>query len=234
MNTVGDYITHASSQLNDQRYGRAFTRWGRGLLLEYLNLGIAEIGTYRPEAFPKHIQVTLRPGSLQTIDWVTDIQAIYANVGGPRVTTMDQPLADAFAQYDTSPPDVPFKNGAAQYFVRSYYVNKDNAKVFTVDPPVPPGVEAAVHVIIQGETPQYTLADWDQPLNVNSNYINNLIDFVLAKAYEIDTESVSARQNSQELFQRFYTVLGVNYKRYIQFRSGYYGGLPGTGEPRPQ
>lgn len=234
MQTVGEYVTHVSSQLNDQRYGRAFTRWGRGLLLGYMNLGIAEIGTYRPEAFAKHVTVTLRQGSLQTIDWKTDVQAIYANVGGPRVTAMDQSMADAFAQYDASPADVPFKNGAPQYWVRSYYVNKDNAKVFTVDPPVPPGVTAAVHVIVQGVTPQYTLADWDSTLEVNSNYINNVIDFMLAKAYEIDTESTSAAKHSEELYTRFYQVLGVNYKRMAQFKSGYYQGQPGTGEPRAQ
>ena len=234
MQTVGDYVTHVSSQLNDQRYGRAFTRWGRGLLLDYMNLGLAEIGTFRPEAFAKHIVVTLQPGSLQTIDWKTDVQAVYANVGGPRVTKMDQSMADAFAQYDQSPADVPFVNGAPQYFVRSYYVNKDNAKVFTVDPPVPHGVSASVHVIVQGQTPQYALSDWDSTLQVSANYINNVIDFMLAKAYEIDTESTSASQKSQELFQRFYKVLGVNYARYAQFKSGYYGGQPGTGEPRPQ
>jgi hypothetical protein len=232
--TVGDYVTHVSSQLNDQRYGRAFTRWGRGLLLDYMNLGLAEIGTYRPEAFAKHVVVALQPGSLQTIDWKTDIQAIYSNVGGPRVTTMDESMADAFAQYDAAPPDVPFKNGAPQYVVRTYYVNKNNAKVFTVDPPVPYGVTASVHVIVQGQTPKYALTDWDSTLEVNSNYINNVIDFMLAKAYEIDTESTSAKQHSLELFTRFYQVLGVNYKRYAQFRSGYYAGLPGTGEPRPQ
>ncbi len=232
MQTVGDYVTHVSSQLNDQRYNRAFTRWGRGLLLEYMNLGLAEIGTYRPEAFPKHLVVALQPGSLQTIDWETDIQAVYSNVGGPRVTRMDQPMADAFEQYDVSPPDVPFVNGAPQYYVRSYYVNKDNAKVFTVDPPCPVGVSASVHVIVQGEIPQYSLTDWDTTLNVSGNYINNLVDFMLAKAYEIDTESISAKQMSQDAYQRFYMGLGVNYKRYAQFQSGYYGGKSGTGDPR--
>ena len=234
MQTVGDYVTHVSSQLNDQRYGRAFTRWGRGLLLDYLNLGLAEIGTYRPEAFAKHVVVNLRQGSLQTIDWQTDVQAVYSNVGGPRVTLMDQAVADAFAQYDCSPPDVPFKNGAPQYWVRSYYVNKDNAKVFTVDPPVPPGITAAVHVIVQGQTPQYALSDWDATLQVSSNYTNNMIDFMLAKAYEIDQQSTTAREQSERLFTRFYQVLGVNYNRYAKFKSGYYGGQPGTGEPRQQ
>lgn len=232
MQTVGDYITHASSQLNDQRQGRAFTRWTRGMLLGYMNLGLAEIGTYRPEAFPKHLVVALRPGSMQTIDWLTKIQSVYANVGGPRVTRMDQPMDDAFAQYDTAPPDVPFVNGTPKYVVRSYYVNKDNPKTFTVDPPVPIGVSASVHVIVQGQTPQYTLADWDSNLAVDSDYINNLLDFMQAKAYEIDTESTSAARKSEELYARFYQVLGVNYKRRAQFTSGYFGGLPGTGDPR--
>ena len=234
MQTVSDYVTHVSSQLNDQRYGRAFTRWGRGLLLDYMNLGIAEIGAFRPEAFAKHVTVTLRQGSLQTIDWQTDVQAVYANVGGPRVTKMDQSMADAFAQYDCSPADVPFKNGAPQYWVRSYYVNKDNAKVFTVDPPVPPGMTPQVHVIVQGQTPQYTLANWDDTVTVSTDYVGSIIDYMLAKAYEIDTESTSARQRSEELFARFYKVLGVNYSRYAQFKSGYYGGQPGTGEPNPR
>ena len=66
MKTVGEYVTHASRQLNDQRPNSAFTRWGRGLLWDDLELGLGEIATYRPEAFATEIDHPLVPGSAQS------------------------------------------------------------------------------------------------------------------------------------------------------------------------
>lgn len=229
MNTVGEYITHASSQLNDQRYGRAFTRWGRGLLLDYLNLAVAEIGTYRPEAFASSVLVTLVSGPLQTIDGKTDIQAVYSNPDGSKIVEMDEDLSNAFSAYDINPPDIAFRNGDPQYKVRSACVTANNAKMFIVDPPVPPGLSPQVNVWVDGVTPKYDLTNWNDTLAVNSKYINACLDFVMAQALALNTESVSSQQESEKLFIRFYNIMGVNYKQDAKFKSGYYLGQTGTG-----
>lgn len=221
MDTVGEYITHTSTQLNDQRFGRTFTRWGRGLLLAYLNLGLSEIATYRPEAFATEKKVTLQPGSVQSIDKGT-ITSVVSNIGGPPVSEGDFDLANAFMAYDICPPKVQFKNGNPIFYVRSYSVDKSDPTKFYVAPPVPSGVKVDVLLnLMQGPT-EYTLEDWDESLDMDNKYANNLIDFMCAKAYEVDMESAQSRHNSDSMYHRFYTSMGIKYKRESSYRAGNY------------
>lgn len=232
MNTVGQYLTHASSQLNDQRYSRAFTRWGRGLLLDYMNLGLAEIGTYFPDDFTKEIMVTLKPGREQSIDGTARIVAITGNTDGAPITEMDQDVSNSFAIYDICPPTISFVGGSPVYRATSYAVKSENPRAFIIEPAVPEGMAPMVNVSVDGAVPQFTLSDWDAPHNVPAKYINALMDFVLGKALGLNMESVSSQTQSQAHFQRFYSVLGINYKQSSRYGSGYWEGKRGTGDPR--
>ena len=231
MITVGQYVTHASTQLNDQRHGRAFTRWGRGLLLEYLNLGISEISTYRPESFAVTKEVTLKPGITQTVEQ-SEILSVESNVGGPPIREADSAISNSFAVYDICPPSIAFVNGTPQFYVRSYSIDKHDAKKFYVEPAVPNGLVVKVNVAVPGTLPQFTLADWDKPLGMLHKFDNNLIDFMMAKAYKLDAESPESRRNSESLMAQFYNAMGVKYKQESKYRSGYYLGETGTGNPR--
>lgn len=232
MNTVGEYLTHASTQLNDQRYNRAFTRWGRGLLLDYMNLGLAEIASYRPEDFTKQISVELEEGRDQYVQGVNKIISLDRNSDGSSIILMDVELSDSFALYDICPPDVPFVNGAPVYKVISYCIREGNPRAFTVEPPVPPGVTASVTVSVDGAAPSFKLTDWDSPHNIAPKYINCLMDFILAKAHELNRDSLVSQKLSDDYFRKFYSVMGVNYKQEAKYRSGYYMGQRGNGDPR--
>ena len=232
MNTVGQYLTHASEQLNDQRYGRAFTRWGRGLLLQYMNLGLAELGAYFPGDFTQKVQVTLKPGREQSVDGTSNIVAITNNASGAPLTVMDQELSESFAVYDSCPPDITFVNGTPVYTARAYAIRRDNPRTFIVEPAVPEGIDASVWVSVDGAVLNYTLSDWDLEHKIPAKYINSIMEFILGKAKELNTESVSSRTESVEHLQRFYSVLGINYKQSARFKSGYYEGKVGDGDRR--
>lgn len=232
MNTVGQYLTHASTQLNDQRYGRAFTRWGRGLLLDYMNLGLAEIGTYFPDDFTKEIEVTLKPGREQSIDGASRIVSVNNNSDGSPITEMDETLSNSFAIYDICPADISFAGGSPVYRAVSYAVRKDNPRGFIVEPSVPNGMAPIVLVSVDGAVTQFALSDWDNPHNIPAKYTNALMEFILGKAHGLNQESVASRALSQDHFQRFYSVLGINYKKSSSYGSGYYNGKVGDGDRR--
>ena len=232
MNTVGQYLTHASTQLNDQRYGRAFTRWGRGLLLDYMNLGLSEIGTYFPDDFTQTIEVTLKPGREQSIDTINNIVSVTNNADGTPLTVMDQGLSESFAVYDICQPSINFVNGEPVYRAVSYAIRREDSRKFIVEPPVPQGMAPILLVSIDGAIPEYTTADWDSPHNVPPKYTNPLMDFILGKALGLNMESVSSQAESREHLQRFYSVLGINYKQSSRFNSGYYQGKTGDGDKR--
>jgi hypothetical protein len=228
MDTVGQYVTHVSTQMNDQRPSRAFTRWGRGLLLDYLNLGLNEIGTYRPEAFAKDVIIDLVAGATQTTDYSKTIVALSSNMDGTPILPGDIEMATAFNAYAICPIEPRIINGEARYLVRSFALDKHNKHKFYVDPPVPKGLVVQVNASITGEVPQYTLADWDKPIVMESKFSGDLVDYMMAKAFELDMESAQSRSNSQSLFKKFYDVMGVKYKMESRYRSGNYLGEVGS------
>lgn len=233
MRTVGQFVTHASTQLNDQRPGRAFTRWGRGLLLDYLNLGLSEISTYRPEAFARDLQLTLVPGASQIVPNGYSLLAITSNLDGSPITKGDYGMAAAFNAYAPCVANgMRFVDGTPTFAVRTHSIDPNDARKFYVDPPVPKGLEVKVNASVHASADVYTLADWDKDILIDDKYKFNLIDFILACAYGLDQESPQSRRRSDDLYSRFYNVLGVKYRQEAKFRSGYYLGKVGSGDPQ--
>ena len=232
MDTVAQYVTHVSTQMNDQRPSRAFTRWGRGLLLQYLNLGLAEIGTYRPEAFAADEKIKLVPGAVQVIDPRKTLVSLSANADGTPIIKGDTRMAAAYNAYSVCTPQPRMVNGEAKYLVRTYSIDDKNGHKFYVDPPVPPGMTVFVDGTVTGQIPNYTLADWDKSVAMESKYSANLIDYMMACAYALDAESPQSRANSQQLYRKFYDVMGVKYRQESKYRAGYYLGEVGTGDPQ--
>lgn len=230
MRSVGGAIEHLSGQLNDQRHNKEFTRWSRAIWLEYLNEGLIAIGAYRPEAFATEQEITLVPGSRQTS--TGSVTSISANADGTPVSQTDAGLSTAFGTYFACAADVEFKDGAPTYRLRSASIDAKNSHVFYVEPAVPHGVTAKVIATTQSNPPVYTFADWDTPIAMQPKFYNNLLDFMQARAYELDNESPMAFQNSQKFYKHFYEAMGVNYKMESAYRSGYYKGETGTGDPR--
>lgn len=233
MRTVGQFVTHVSTQLNDQKPDRAFTRWGRGLLLEYMNLGLGEIAAYRPEAFARREILTLVPGMTQAIpaDW--QISAVESNKDGSTVVEGDVHMASAYNTYAQckSTPLV-LVDGSYIYRVKTYGFDPKNPRILYVDPPVPANTLAEVYVNVAGAPSDYTLADWDKDIVVSHTFRASIIDYMTASAFTLDAESPQSRARSDQLYAKFYKVMGVKYVQESKYRSGYYLGKVGTGDPQ--
>lgn len=230
MDTVGQVLIHSSGQLSDQQKGREFQRWPRKVMLEYLNQGIKEIAAYRPDAFSYDREVTLQPGARQEIETTGTVDSLTVN--GKPVNKTDLGIYRAFSAYATCPTKVKMRNGRPVYYPRSVSVDSDQFGVFYISPAVPPGLEVKAAVRVVGEPPEYTLREWGTELAMQSKYLNNLIDYVMARAYKRDTESQVSEMKSQRLFSLFYQSMGQKYKIDSAHGSGFYKGNVGTGDPR--
>lgn len=230
METVGEIATHVSGQLSDQQRMREFARWPRKVLMEYLNLGLAEIGTYRPDAFSSTVNANLVAGVKQEINTLGTIDSVEVN--GVPLNKADITLYQAFAPYATCPPNVRMVHGRPSFKLRSVAIDPDQKGVFYVSPAVPAGINLQVKVKVTGNIPQYGLDTWNEPVDMQKKYINNLVGFMLALAYQRDTESQISATKSQRLFSLFYQSMGVKYKVDSAHNSGYYKGEVGTGDPR--
>lgn len=230
METVGQLLTHVSGQLSDQQKYREFSRWPRKVMMEYLNQGLKEIAAYRPDAFSREIVSTLQPGSRQTVDAAGTIQSVYS--GGKELNKTDMGILRAFSAYSVCPPVPRLVHGKLEFALRSMSVDENSPGVFFVSPPVPAGVSVEVSVQIVGEPPEYALSDWNKPIGMQAKYVNNLIDYIMARAYKRDAESQVSESKSQRLFSLFYQSMGQKYKIDSAHNSGFYKGEIGSGDSR--
>lgn len=233
MNTVGETIQHVSTQLSDQRGAHAYTRWRREHLLEYLNQGLKEIGAYRPDAFAKTYRIDLVPGRKQSAPNGDAVQSVSLGNGKDSMAhKSSSELLKSFSAYHDAPTPLRTINGVIQYKVRSISRDKTDQSIFYVSPPVPAGAKASLEIQVNSRPPEYSGDYWDKPVGIEDKYYNNLIDFILARAYAKDTESQVSAAKSQRLLQLFYQAMGAKYKIDSARNSGYYLGDVGTGDPR--
>lgn len=231
MNTVGNAITHVSGQLSDQRSGHEFARWPRPTVLEYLNEALIEVATYRPEAFSSEVEFTLVPGARQQLPNKGTLENV-VNTDGSVAHPSDDKIFKAFSPYAPCAPTPVFVNGQVKYAIKSYAVDSGDPTVFYVSPSVPSASLTPVRLTINGVPPRYTLADWDTAIAMRVSFYNNVIDYMMARAYQRDTESQVSQAQAQRLFQLFYQTMGAKYKIDSARNSGYYRGEMGTGDPR--
>lgn len=231
MKTVADICEHVSFQLNDQRPHREFSRWGRAIMVEYLNQAIKEIATYKPDAFSETIAVTLKAGRMQQLEGGVTLRGLIGPDGIP-VPESDDGILKGFVRYAPCPPKPRIVNGRLDYKVKSYSVDSADSSTFYVSPPVPAGANVTVRAQVDGRTREYTLADWDEVVKISDKYYNNMLDYMTAKAYRMDAESQVSANEANNLFRLFYQSMGVKYKIEAARNSGYHNGEIGTGDPR--
>lgn len=226
METVGNLVKHVSGQLSDQGKSREYARWSRATLVEYLREAIKEVYAYRREAFAQDMDIDLVPGVTQRLpDGVMLVSA--TNADGSPIGHADPQLIKVFSAY------VRCTGGARNdYSVKSMAIDPEDDSTFYVSPAVPKGIPAKMKARVNGAAPEYTLKDWDSTIAITDEYYNRLIDYMMARAYQRDTESAISAQQSQRLFSLFYQAMGVQYRMDSARGSGYYKGEIGDGDPR--
>lgn len=235
MKKVSEYVTYASAQLNDQKPEREFTRWTRAFLVNYLNGALTEILSYKPDAFAEETNLTLVAGAKQELSNPgATLSAITANAAdGSLVSEADLDLLRAFSPFNCCADTVTFDNfGNPDYRVKSFAIDPKNTSTYYVSPAVPAGLTPTVRANVIMPPATYTLDDWDTEVPIEAKYQETIIDYMMARALDIDTESPQSQANANKLFGKFYNALGVKYKVESAYRAGNYNGQIGDGDPR--
>jgi hypothetical protein len=125
------------------------------------------------------------------------------------------------------------RNGNPSYRVKSYAYDSKASDTFYIDPPLPKGLNnVKVNAVIYAPNPEYTLDHWGESVDVPDKYIPAIIDYMQARAHDIDTESPMAARNAETHYRRFYNMLGVKYRSEAAHKAGNVEGAVGTGDPR--
>lgn len=233
---VSEVILEVSNQLNDQG-SPAFVRWPVALLVQYLNNALIQVGNFRPDAFSSAVNLTLVAGNQQTLPaQYTLLKSVDSNgdassCPGSPITEASLDIMRAFFKKRCAPT-----GGEANYKVNTFAYDARNPNIFYVSPPVPDSA-AGTNIVatVVSEAPQYVTNDYTNPttIQIAQKYCNALIAWMLYRAYEVDTESVSSRQTKLDNLSVFFKTLGIDYKQESLYRSGWYLGQRGMGDPAP-
>jgi hypothetical protein len=232
MKTVEQIVRYVSGQLQDQRHRAEYTRWTVVMLIDYLNDALSEISGIRPEAFALRETITLAPGYIQAVPvgWMAIVR-VEENPDGTRVYEGDTELMRIYGGSPRTQRINYDADGNVVYLVRSFSIDPKDPKTYYVSPGVPAGVTAKVLVTMIANPVVYTPNDMGAEVDVQPGVYNLIQDYMLGRAFEIDTESAQARANSTQHFTQFYQFFGLNYKQSSAFRSGNYMGSTAAGNP---
>jgi hypothetical protein len=215
--TVDQILVRAGRLLNDyEEQGRQFVRWPKVSLLDYLNEALAQLAAHRRDAFAVQAVLPLVPGAQQELpsDYIElvklDRNMTRGATGEPEpgapIKEQDQRMVAAVRKPDCL-GTVSSTGKNRPYCVRSYSRNPVSPTHFDVTPPVPPDEVVEVIATVIRRPRQFTIGDYAKHVGVAPEFEAALVDWVLYRAFMIDTESASAVKVAAAYAAAFYNVL---------------------------
>lgn len=225
--TIDELVSRVAQQLADPE----FVTWTRAAIFDYFGEAACQLAANRPDAFVEVVDLTLKPGAIQTLpDEYVAFVAIEEN-------------ADATVVNPVSPSDAYFSRVlrnkrckvtdcvvVGAYAVDVATKSPNSERIFTVSPPVPFGLAPSVKASVVTKPPSYCMTKGSACSGVPCKFEAALIEWVLYRAWSMDAELAGAVQIAQMHYKNFYQMLGVQLKREAAFGSGYWAGQKGNGD----
>ena len=203
--------TNLLSRIRDILQDTTSVRWPEAEILRYINDAQREIVNYRPESSAKTDNVQLVTGTKQTLP-----------SDGLRLIKVTRNMSDASGGasgkrairivnvdiLNTQEPDWndPTVSGDAQHgtVVKHYIFDEDDPKNYYVYP----GVNGNAYVEIVYSKVPTDLSSASSNLDIDDIYGNAVIDYVLFRAYQKDSEYAGNGQRAQTHYQLFLNCIG--------------------------
>lgn len=205
---VKDVLYRVSVQLHD--ISPQFTRWTQRELVSALNDGQKAIAKYMPSSCARVDAVKLKPGTRQSIDTIqaSDIipgdgssavkvlgnylQGVIRNMGANGTTAGS---AIRIADREVLDVNTPNWHSATGTAVSIYTFDPRQPKVFYVSPGVPSNTNVWVEVSYLADPVEISVSgnyamdgDDTTTISVDDKFVDDLVNYILARAYMKDAE----------------------------------------------
>jgi hypothetical protein len=204
-----------------------------------------EVAFYRPDQFTNTFDIiidTAYGGNKQVLptgyrllisvnsNGLLTIGGVTADCPGAPVTQADLELSRTFFKAPCTPT-----GGVGDYRVLTYSYDAKAPYTFYVSPPVPAGTRSVINITAVFDPISYIVTDYTAGniffnLILDPKFYNALRFFMLAKAYEVDTESGTSQAESERYYKKFYNTLGVGYKQTGDYNRGKFLGQGGDNQ----
>ena len=199
------------SRIKDILQDTTSVRWPEAELLRYIHDAQREIVNYRPEssATTSNVQLvtgtkqTLPTGGLRLIKVTRNMSSAAANATGKRAIRIVN--ADIL---NTQEPDWndPSVGGDAAHgtVIKHYIFDEDDPRNYYVYP----GVDGNAFIEIVFSNSPTDLANTSATISVDDIYANAIMDYVLFRSYQKDSEYAGNAQRAQLHYQLFLNCIG--------------------------
>ncbi len=219
--TVYEFLRSVAEQLGDAMPGREFRRYTLNNLLHYYNEAMCFVATHRPDLFTDFLVMKLETGTDQDARCCgcTSITGVVAQLDadGNIVKDLSENGSSTVKTGRWYRPLCRSAAGAtADVILMSYAMVPGMPGRFTVNPPVPPGVDVWVKVKCVHAAPSLSEA---QVLDIAASATTGDCKFlpaarslVLWRALEGDIHASGSASVSQAEFKNAVALLGIEYK----------------------
>lgn len=198
---VVDILDRASIILQDNTN----VRFPNEELLKFFNDAQREVVLHRPDAKMVNTTLDLATGSKQTLP-VSALRLIdvVRNVGGRAITQVDRRILD-----ETLPNW--HETTAGTNKIEHYIYDPADPKNFYVFPKGTSGTDS-LEIIFSASTSEIAISDFSSDttvISIDDVYANCLLDYVLYRSYQKDSEFAGNAQRAMMHYQSFANALGI-------------------------
>lgn len=234
--TVASLVAAAKHQLNDETNGAE--RFSPADLTRYAMEGQLEIFKLLPHLRVQKFTITLNTGNSlnsheqiipENCDFLLDVAYVQSQLGREvPIQRGDYRLFRSYVGIDTDPLSF---GGLNSHFTRPrrWYYDPSNPEIFYLEPYT---IQATTIVLTCTVKPSSLVGQEIHPDIVSRS--NILMDYVMMRAYEVDTESATSMERQKIHRNQFYQAIKMEYDASASINSKYHLGRKGDqgGDPR--
>ena len=198
---VNDILDRASIILQDT----SNTRFASADLLKFFNDGQREVVIYRPDANVTNTNFTCAAGSKQTLPAsALRLIDVTRNVNGRAICQISRKMLDE------SLPDWHNSTADSTRKIEHFIYDASNPKNFYVYPAAENSFQ--IEVIYSVSPADVTLSNYTSDattISLDDTYANGLLDYILYRAYQIDSEFAGNAEKSLMHYRSFVNGLGA-------------------------
>ena len=181
--------------------------WPPSKLIPYINLGVNEIVTLKPEAYPVTLVILLVAGATQTLDDnAIELLDMICNMGtdgltpGKSITVLDRQSVDYLL------PD--WQTATPGSVVQFYMKDERNPKYFYTFPPMAAAAQMPHVKLIQSEIPDAISTPLDD-FPLDASYVPAAVDYTIFRALAESTTIPGAMEKAKIFMAKFYQDIGI-------------------------
>ena len=219
---IHEFLRTIAAQLGDDRPGAPFRRYPLSLLASFYSEAMCFVASHRPDLFTDYVVIKLETGAHQDARCCgcTNVTGVVAQIDADGNTLKDlsstgSSTSDISKWYRPVCKSVTNSDGTTSttQLINSITIENGMNGVFSVDPPIPPGVDVWVKLKCVHGAPAVSEADvLGGATTGDCKFLPAIRSYILYRALQGDRHAVGAAAESQNEFKNALTYLGIQIK----------------------